>query len=164
MRFFTIVLVVLAFLTGPMRATAAPVASCADLEAYSWKIIGAADLDDLKWLFAFTDSDMNMARPSELAKASRIFDDWAAALEAMPIRDVPVVARDYHEAFIDFLSVSSAVFNAIATTGPLGAWAYTDAMDTVTAEVDQANQAGALTCPRDWPFDDDDDDDAEVAA
>ncbi len=157
MRFLAIGLVALAFLAGPMRATAAPTASCADLDAYFLEIIRAADRDDLEWLFALDDSDMSMARPSEMARASRVFDDWAAALDAMPTRDVPVVARDYHEAFVDFLSVSSAMFNSIATTGPLGALAYTDAMDTVTADLDQADQAAALACPRDWPFDDDDD-------
>lgn len=151
----TLIVILLALVATPASAQTgvSDRYGCGDLADYQTALFTAIPLDDVETLLAILNKDFERVRPSEFAEASRIMDDWAAELEAMPLRDVPMAARAYHAAFIDFLSVSSSVMSAMATGNMFGALAYSDAIDQSSLDLNAANRAGARMCGARWSFD-----------
>lgn len=149
----TLTLTIIVALAGFSHGAAQSI-GCEDLADYQATIVSLIDPDDLADLYDVL-SDIERARPSELANASEIADDWATDLDSMRRSEIPAVARDYHVAMVDYVSVVSMILSAVATSGPLGALAYTETMEEITIELDREDRAGERACGADWPFGDD---------
>jgi hypothetical protein len=141
----------MALTTIPVAAGADPY-ECDDLDNYQETLFEAIDRDDLETVTEILDQELETVRPSEMREASRIMDDWATEIEDIPSREVPRVAQDYHEAFLDYLSVASSMMNSMASGGVFGALAYDEAMTKITTDLEAANQYGESKCGEDWPF------------
>ncbi len=127
---------------------------CSDLDDYQDDLIGLLSDDDAATAAELWGEDVSKMRPSQLLELSGMMDRWATDIEDMPITDVPLAAREYHEAFINLLSVGSSVFQSLASGGPLAAMAYMDAMEQTSLDIEAANTLGVARCGDDWPFED----------
>lgn len=146
-------LLTLSTATATAQVNGADRYGCDDLADYAMAIYTALPADDLERLMELAEIDIDRMRPSQLREASQLLDDWATAVEAIPARDVPKAARDYHEAFIESLSLMSTVYSAVASGNIFSLVAYTETMEELTVELDAAQATGARRCPADWPFD-----------
>lgn len=127
--------------------------SCHELDDYRETVAAVYnDLDEedrLAFDMAFEKEPVDM-RPSELRSASAAFDAIATKLERVPDDDVPFAAQAFHRSAIEVLSVWSSVFNALATSGPLGALAYGDAIEEANRHLEVAHTLGKSRCNDLW--------------
>jgi hypothetical protein len=132
-------------------ATAAERSSCTDLDAYRETLDDAMEGVPLDILDELEGKDMTMIRPSQMKSLSLTFDVIATRLEDIPDGEVPLVARDHHQALIDFSSLFANVFNATASGGPFAAMLYGDQIERVTSELEAAEAWVVFVCGKEPP-------------
>lgn len=123
---------------------------CADLEDYQAELFSLLlSVDEYDAVETLLDADdFTTLRPSVLRRASDGLDEWAGLMEEMD--DVPLAAQEYHEAFIDLVSMMSTVTISLANGGAFAIVPYSDAMETVTDDLDAAERLGERRCGDDW--------------
>jgi hypothetical protein len=128
--------------------------ACEDLPAYGQLLVDALPESDEAFINAVeaideTD-DLATIRPSQWKAISEYFDQVASNLEAIPDDAVPSIARDYHAALIQYLSVFSSIANVMASGNILGALAYTESIERIQLEFEAAEQAISSECGAQW--------------